>query len=246
MQETCSVPGPPHAPLRQCLLNASCNSPSRRRDRLLCWILSEKPLGPFTLGLAAERTGPASKAFVKKGVELAIGRGARRPRDGADQQGRHEPGRVSLSGSYGAARRPDCKRRSRDDHRGWSVENHVYHDACGYPDSSSQMSTTERIVKTIRLLIWRSARVLRDQGAENRAAPVSRPHAGEHGLFGDEEQVKNTTRSRPGAGIRHGRQRSVAGRHVIRESRARGLRRRCCDVSWSGIDPAQTRCVGSV
>ena len=51
------------------------------------------------------------------------------------------------------------------------------------------MLTTERIVKTIQLLSVVGCASTRDRAPKIGVAALN-PHAGEHGLFGDEEQVK--------------------------------------------------------
>jgi 4-hydroxythreonine-4-phosphate dehydrogenase len=148
----------------------------------------EKPLGRFEMGVAAIETGAASVAFIRNGVELAmagrIGGIVTAPinKEAMNMAGFHYPGHTELLADL-----------TRSAEVGMMIvggplkimftTTHV-----AIKDLSS-MLTSERIAKAIRL----AHRGLRDYfGVAKPKIGVAalNPHAGEHGLFGDEESVR--------------------------------------------------------
>lgn len=145
----------------------------------------ERPLGRFSLGVAAVKTGAASVAFIKKGVELArIGcidgivtapinkeainmGGCRYPGHTellADLTGTKESGMMIVGGPL----------------RIMFVTTHV-----AIKDLSGLL-TQAKIEKGIRLAHLALTRLFRINKPRIGVAALN-PHAGEHGLFGDEE-----------------------------------------------------------
>jgi 4-hydroxythreonine-4-phosphate dehydrogenase len=147
----------------------------------------EKPLGPFKMGGAARRTGAASIAYVKKGVELAqariIGGIVTAPinKEGMNLAGFHYPGHTELLADLTASAEVGMMIVGGPLKIMFTTTHVSIRNLPG-------MLTAARIVKAIKL----AHLGLRDYfGIAQPKIGVAalNPHAGEHGLFGDEEQV---------------------------------------------------------
>lgn len=148
----------------------------------------EAPLPAFTMGVAAAETGAASVAFIKKGVELAlagrIGGIVTAPinKEAMHMAGFHYPGHTEFLGDL-----------TRSPEMGMMIvggplkimftTTHVaIHDL-------SPMLTPERITKAIRLAHLGLTKYFGIPNPKIGVAALN-PHAGEHGLFGDEESTR--------------------------------------------------------
>ncbi len=147
----------------------------------------DQPLGKFAMGVAAENTGAASVAFIKKGVELAeagcIGGIVTAPinKEAINLAGWRYPGHTELLADL-----------TRSQEVGMMivggplkimfVTTHVA------IDQLSAALTPERIVKAIRLAHLGLTRYFGIKKPKIGVAALN-PHAGEHGLFGNEEQT---------------------------------------------------------
>lgn len=147
----------------------------------------DQPLGRFAMGVAAESTGAASVAFIKKGVELAeagcIGGIVTAPinKEAINMAGHQYPGHTELLADL-----------TRSHEVGMMivggplkimfVTTHV-----AIKDLSSVL-TPERIAKAIRLANVGLTKYFGIKKPKIGLAALN-PHAGEHGLFGNEEQT---------------------------------------------------------
>ncbi|HEX2055664.1 MAG TPA: 4-hydroxythreonine-4-phosphate dehydrogenase PdxA [Nitrospiraceae bacterium] len=148
----------------------------------------EKPLGRFKLGQAAPETGAASVAFIRKGVDLArAGRidgivTAPINKEAMNMAGFYYPGHTELLADLTQSAEVGMMI------VGGPLKIMFTTTHVAIKDLSSLL-TPERIVKAIRL----AHLGLRDYfGIPNPKIGVAalNPHAGEHGLFGDEEDRK--------------------------------------------------------
>ena len=103
----------------------------------------------------------------------------------------------------------------------------------------------ERITKAIRLAHLRVDEVFRHRAPANRRGGVN-PHAGEHGLFGNEEQtsIAPAIKLARAAGIKASDP-LPADTLFSRQSRPRRLRWRGGDVSRSGLIPLKLVAFGT-
>lgn len=147
----------------------------------------DQPLGRFRMGVAASNTGAAAVAFIKKGVELAeagcIGAIVTAPinKEAINMAGCHYPGHTELLADL-----------TRSKESGMMivggplkimfVTTHV-----AIKDLSAAL-TPERIAKAIRLAHLGLTQYFRIKRPKIGLAALN-PHAGEHGLFGNEEQA---------------------------------------------------------
>ena len=148
----------------------------------------EKPMGRFKMGLAAPETGAASVAFIQEGVELArSGRingivTAPINKEAMNMAGFHYPGHTELLADLTQSTEVGMMI------VGGPLKIMFTTTHVAIKDLSSIL-TPDRIAKAIRL-----AHVgLRDYfGVAKPKIGVAalNPHAGEHGLFGDEEGTK--------------------------------------------------------
>jgi 4-hydroxythreonine-4-phosphate dehydrogenase len=148
----------------------------------------EKPIDRFKMGVAAPETGAASVAFIKKGVELAragcIGGIVTAPinKEAMNMAGFHYPGHTELLADLTQSAEVGMMI------VGGPLKIMFTTTHVAIKDLSSQL-TPDRIVKAIRL----AHLGLRDFfGVAKPKIGVAalNPHAGEHGLFGDEEGMK--------------------------------------------------------
>lgn len=145
----------------------------------------ETPLGKFTPGVAAAETGAASVAFIKKGVELAqigcIDGIVTAPinKEAINLAGCHYPGHTELLADLTGATESGMMIVG-GPLRIMFVTTHV-----AIKDLSSLLSR-EKIEKGIRLAHLALTRLYGIQKPKIGVAALN-PHAGEHGLFGDEE-----------------------------------------------------------
>jgi 4-hydroxythreonine-4-phosphate dehydrogenase len=148
----------------------------------------ENPLGPFKMGQAAERTGAASIAYVKTGVELAlagsIGGIVTAPinKEGMNLAGFHYPGHTELLADLTASAEVGMMIVGGPLKIMFTTTHVAIRNLPG-------MLTTDRIVKAIRLA-HRGLREYFGIAQPKIGVAALNPHAGEHGLFGDEEQMK--------------------------------------------------------
>ena len=147
----------------------------------------DRPLGRFRMGVAADNTGAASVAFIKKGVELAeagcIGGIVTPPinKEAINLAGCHYPGHTELLADL-----------TRSNEVGMMivggplkimfVTTHV-----AIKDLPAVL-TTERITKAIRLAHLGLTQYFGIKKPVIGVAALN-PHGGEHGLFGNEEQT---------------------------------------------------------
>jgi 4-phospho-D-threonate 3-dehydrogenase / 4-phospho-D-erythronate 3-dehydrogenase len=145
----------------------------------------ETPLGKFTPGVAAVETGAASVAFIKKGVELAqigcIDGIVTAPinKEAINMAGCHYPGHTELLSDLTRAKESGMMIVG-GPLRIMFVTTHV-----GIKDLSSQL-TQAKIEKGIRLAHQALTQLYGIKNPKIGVAALN-PHAGEHGLFGDEE-----------------------------------------------------------
>jgi 4-hydroxythreonine-4-phosphate dehydrogenase len=145
----------------------------------------ERPLGRFSPGVAAAETGAASAAFIKKGVELAqigcIDGIVTAPinKEAINMGGCRYPGHTELLADLTRTRESGMMIVG-GPLRVMFVTTHV-----AIKDLSKQL-TQARIEKGIRLAHLALTRLFRINKPRIGVAALN-PHAGEHGLFGDEE-----------------------------------------------------------
>ncbi|MBI3357199.1 MAG: 4-hydroxythreonine-4-phosphate dehydrogenase PdxA [Nitrospirae bacterium] len=145
----------------------------------------ETPLGKFTPGIAAVETGAASVAFIKKGVELAqigcIDGIVTAPinKEAINMAGCHYPGHTELLADLTQAKESGMMIVG-GPLRIMFVTTHV-----AIKDLSSQLTQT-KIEKGIRLAHLALTQLYGIKNPKIGVAALN-PHAGEHGLFGDEE-----------------------------------------------------------
>lgn len=145
----------------------------------------ETPLGNFTPGVAAVETGAASVAFIKKGVELAqigcIDGIVTAPinKEAINMAGCHYPGHTELLADLTQAKESGMMIVG-GPLRIMFVTTHV-----AIKDLSSQL-TQAKIEKGIRLAHLALTKLYGIKKPKIGVAALN-PHAGEHGLFGDEE-----------------------------------------------------------
>lgn len=143
------------------------------------------PLGKFTLGVAAAETGAASVEFIKKGVELAqagcIDGIVTAPinKEAINLAGCHYPGHTELLADLTRAEESGMMIVG-GPLRVMFVTTHV-----ALKDLSSLL-TQAKIEKGIRLAHMALTRLYGIKKPKIGVAALN-PHAGEHGLFGDEE-----------------------------------------------------------
>jgi 4-hydroxythreonine-4-phosphate dehydrogenase len=156
-----------------------------RADRIMVLDPLEKPIGGFEMGVAAIETGAASVAFIRKGVELAIaGRiggivTAPINKEAMNMAGFHYPGHTELLAHLTQSAEVGMMI------VGGPLKIMFTTTHVAIKDLSSVL-TPERIAKAIRL----AHLGLRDYFGIARpkiGVAALNPHAGEHGLFGDEE-----------------------------------------------------------
>ncbi|MEX5218053.1 MAG: 4-hydroxythreonine-4-phosphate dehydrogenase PdxA [Nitrospira sp.] len=161
---------------------------SPNANQLMVYDPLDKPIGRFEMGLAAPETGAASVAFIKQGVALAqaeqIAGIVTAPinKEAMNMAGFHYPGHTELLADL-------------------TQSTEVGMMIVGGPlkimfttthvaiNNLSSLLTTDRIAKAIRI----AHRGLRDYfgiAAPKIGVAALNPHAGEHGLFGDEEGTK--------------------------------------------------------
>jgi 4-hydroxythreonine-4-phosphate dehydrogenase len=145
----------------------------------------DRPLGKFTRGVAAEATGAASVAFIKKGVELAqigcIDGIVTAPinKEAINMAGCHYPGHTELLADLTRAKESGMMIVG-GPLRIMFVTTHV-----SIKDLSSVL-TQGKVEKGIRLVHLALTRLYGIKKPRIGVAALN-PHAGEHGLFGDEE-----------------------------------------------------------
>lgn len=145
----------------------------------------ETPLGKFTPGVAAVETGAASVTFIKKGVELAqigcIDGIVTAPinKEAINMAGCHYPGHTELLADLTQAKESGMMIVG-GPLRIMFVTTHV-----AIKDLSSLL-TQEKIEKGIRLAHLALTQLYGIKKPKIGVAALN-PHAGEHGLFGDEE-----------------------------------------------------------
>jgi 4-hydroxythreonine-4-phosphate dehydrogenase len=145
----------------------------------------ERPLGRFMPGVAAAETGAASVVFIKKGVELAqigcIDGIVTAPinKEAINMGGCHYPGHTELLADLTQAKESGMMIVG-GPLRVMFVTTHV-----AIKDLSSQLTQT-KIEKGIRLAHLALTRLFGIRKPRIGVAALN-PHAGEHGLFGDEE-----------------------------------------------------------
>jgi len=145
----------------------------------------EKPLGRFVPGVAAAETGAASVAFIRKGVELAqigcIDGIVTAPinKEAINMGGCHYPGHTELLADLTQAKESGMMIVG-GPLRIMFVTTHV-----AIKDLSSLL-TQAKIEKGIRLAHLALTRLFGITKPRIGVAALN-PHAGEHGLFGDEE-----------------------------------------------------------
>jgi len=145
----------------------------------------QTPLGKFTPGVAAAETGAASVAFIKKGVELAqigcIDGIVTAPinKEAINMAGCHYPGHTELLADLTQAKESGMMIVG-GPLRIMFVTTHV-----AIKDLSSLL-TQAKIEKGIRLAHLALTRLYGIKKPKIGVAALN-PHAGEHGLFGDEE-----------------------------------------------------------
>ncbi|MGE0277272.1 MAG: 4-hydroxythreonine-4-phosphate dehydrogenase PdxA [Nitrospiraceae bacterium] len=161
---------------------------SPKANQLMVYDPLDKPIGRFEMGSAAPETGAASVAFIKQGVALAQAKQiagivtAPINKEAMNMAGFHYPGHTELLADL-------------------TQSTEVGMMIVGGPlkimfttthvaiNNLSSLLTTERIAKAIRI----AHRGLRDYfgiAAPKIGVAALNPHAGEHGLFGDEEGTK--------------------------------------------------------
>jgi 4-hydroxythreonine-4-phosphate dehydrogenase len=145
----------------------------------------ETPLDKFTPGVAAAETGAASVAFIKKAVELAqigcIDGIVTAPinKEAINMAGCHYPGHTELLADLTQAKESGMMIVG-GPLRIMFVTTHV-----AIKDLSSLLTQT-KIEKSIRLAYLALTRLYGIRKPKIGVAALN-PHAGEHGLFGDEE-----------------------------------------------------------
>jgi len=175
----------------------------------------ERPLKKFALGMAAAETGAASVEFIKKAC-IWRNRLHRRHRHGTDQQRSHQYGGLSLSGAHRTAGRSDRRQGVRHDDRRRPLRIMFVTTHVAIKDLS-KLLTQVKIEKAIRLAHQALTKLY---GIKNPRIGVAalNPHAGEHGLFGNEEA---RVILRPPAPRRHRGfwPATPAGRYAVRQGR---------------------------
>ncbi len=145
----------------------------------------EQPLGKFTPGVAAAETGAASVSFIKKGVDLAqigcIDGIVTAPinKEAINMAGCHYPGHTELLADLTQTKESGMMIVG-GPLRIMFVTTHV-----SIKDLSSLL-TQEKIEKSIRLAHVALTQLFGIRKPKIGVAALN-PHAGEHGLFGDEE-----------------------------------------------------------
>ncbi|MGQ0694543.1 MAG: 4-hydroxythreonine-4-phosphate dehydrogenase PdxA [Nitrospiraceae bacterium] len=145
----------------------------------------EQPLGKFTPGVAAAETGAASVSFIKKGVELAqigcIDGIVTAPinKEAINMAGCHYPGHTELLADLTQTKESGMMIVG-GPLRIMFVTTHV-----SIKDLPSLL-TQEKIEKSIRLAHVALTQLYGIRKPKIGVAALN-PHAGEHGLFGDEE-----------------------------------------------------------
>jgi 4-hydroxythreonine-4-phosphate dehydrogenase len=161
---------------------------TRKADQIIVLDPLEKPIGRFEIGAAAVETGAASVAFIRKGVELAtagrIGGIVTAPinKEAMNMAGFHYPGHTELLADFTHSAEVGMMI------VGGPLKIMFTTTHVAIKDLASLL-TAERIAKAIRL----AHLGLRDYfGIAKPKIGVAalNPHAGEHGLFGDEEGMK--------------------------------------------------------
>jgi 4-hydroxythreonine-4-phosphate dehydrogenase len=161
----------------------------------------EGPLPAFEMGVAAAMTGAASVAFIKKGVELAmaerIGGIVTAPinKEAINMAGYHYPGHTELLGDL--TKSPEMGMMI----VGGPLKIMFTTTHVAIRDLSAVL-TTERIARAIRLAHLGLSKYFGIQQPKIGVAALN-PHAGEHGLFGDEEatSIAPAVRQARAAGI---------------------------------------------
>ena len=148
----------------------------------------EKPLGRFAIGLAAPETGSASVAFIKKGVDLALAGQiagivtAPINKEAMNMAGFQYPGHTELLADLTQSAEVGMMIIGGP----LKIMFTTTHVAI---KNLSSLLTTDRIAKAIRI----AHRGLKDYfgiAAPKIGVAALNPHAGEHGLFGDEEDAR--------------------------------------------------------
>ncbi len=161
---------------------------SPKANQLMVYEPLEKPLGRFEMGLAAPETGAASVVFIKQGVALAqagqIAGIVTAPinKEAMNMAGFHYPGHTELLADLTQSAEVGMMIVGGP----LKIMFTTTHVAI---NTLSSLLTTDRIAKAIRL----AHRGLRDYfgiAAPKIGVAALNPHAGEHGLFGDEEATK--------------------------------------------------------
>ena len=161
---------------------------SSKADQIPVFEPLDKPLGRFQMGMAAPETGSASVAFIKQGVALAqaghIAGIVTAPinKEAMNMAGFHYPGHTELLADLTHSAEVGMMIVGGP----LKIMFTTTHVAI---KNLSSLLTTDRIIKAIRL----AHRGLHDYfgiAAPRIGVAALNPHAGEHGLFGDEEDVK--------------------------------------------------------
>lgn len=148
----------------------------------------EKPLGRFEIGFAAPETGSASVAFIKKGVDFArtgqIAGIVTAPinKEAMNMAGFHYPGHTELLADLTHSAEVGMMI------VGGPLKIMFTTTHVAIKDLSSLL-TTDRIAKAIKI----AHRGLKDYfgiAAPKIGVAALNPHAGEHGLFGNEEDTR--------------------------------------------------------
>ncbi|HET6674172.1 MAG TPA: 4-hydroxythreonine-4-phosphate dehydrogenase PdxA, partial [Nitrospiraceae bacterium] len=159
-----------------------------RANQIMIFEPLEKPLGRFEIGLAAPETGSASVAFIKKGVDFAragqIAGIVTAPinKEAMNMAGFHYPGHTELLADLTHSAEVGMMI------VGGPLKIMFTTTHVAIKDLSSLL-TTDRIAKAIRI----AHRGLKDYfgiAAPKIGVAALNPHAGEHGLFGDEEDAR--------------------------------------------------------
>jgi 4-phospho-D-threonate 3-dehydrogenase / 4-phospho-D-erythronate 3-dehydrogenase len=162
----------------------------------------EKPLGVFKLGVAAPETGAASVTFIKKAVHLAqigcIDGIVTAPinKEAMNMAGCHFPGHTELLADLTGAEESGMMIIG-GPLRVMFVTTHVA------VKDLSMLLTQAKIEKAIRLAHLALTKLFGVRKPKIGVAALN-PHAGEHGLFGDEEArvILPAARAAQGRGIR--------------------------------------------
>jgi 4-hydroxythreonine-4-phosphate dehydrogenase len=161
---------------------------SPKENQILVLDALDKPIDRFDMGLAATETGAASVAFIKKGVNLALAGQidgiVTGPinKEAMNMAGFHYPGHTELLADLTESAEVGMMI------VGGPLKIMFTTTHVAIRDLSSVL-TPDRIAKAIRLA-HRGLREYFGIAKPKIGVAALNPHAGEHGLFGDEEDLK--------------------------------------------------------